>query len=90
MAPQLGRPATERSFAKALFQADANMVPDPDAGILHVQLPPLATTAEDAAAAALCADLNARRAIFPGSRMRLEYEFLSAHPAVAPGAGVAG
>ena len=45
VAPNLGQPATVCSFAKALLQADANTMPDPDAGVLRAQLLPLATTA---------------------------------------------
>ena len=43
VAPELGQPATVRSFVKAIFQADANLPPDPAAGILRVQLLPLTT-----------------------------------------------
>ena len=84
VAPLLGQPATVRSFVKALHQADANVLPDHDAGILRVQLLPLVTTAQDDAAAALCDHLNAQRTIFPDSGMRLEFKVLSAPPAEAP------
>ena len=84
VAPELGQPATVRSFVKALFQADANLLPDPAAGILRVQLLPLTTPAQDAAAAALCQQLNACRAVYPGTNLRLEYEILSASPGALP------
>ena len=83
VAPQLGKPAAVRSFVKALFQCDANLRPHAAAGILRVQLLPLATQAQDEAAAALCAQLNACRAVYPGTNLRLEYQIMSASPPAA-------
>ena len=83
VAPQLGKPAAVRSFVKALFQCDANLRPYAAAGILRVQLLPLATQAQDEAAAALCAQLNACRAVYPGTNLRLEYQIMSPSPPAA-------
>ena len=83
VAPQLGKPAAVRSFVKALFQCDANLRPHAAAGILRVQLLPLATQAQDEAAAALCAQLNKCRAVYPGTNLRLEYQIMSASPPAA-------
>ena len=44
---------------------------------------PLATQAQDEAAAALCAQLNACRAVYLGTNLRLEYQIMSASPPAA-------
>ena len=48
VAPELGQPVTVRSFVKALFQADANLLPDPANGILRVQRRPCASSSTPA------------------------------------------
>ena len=54
-----------------------------------MQLLPLTTPAWDAAAGVLCQHLNARRAVYPATALRLEYEILSASRAAVPQAGAA-
>ena len=80
LAPHLGKPAAVRALVKALFRADANLRPDPAAGTLTVQLPHMATQAQDEAVAALCAALNRSRTVYPGTDLRLVYEILPDAP----------
>ena len=73
------RPLTE------LFQSDADIVPEPENGILRVRILGTASNAGDAAIAGLLEELNQTRTIFPGTGLRMVYEL----PEVAgkPGKG---
>lgn len=75
LAPELDNPETARSLLKALFQSDASLLPDPQAGTLTVRLLHQASRAQDAALAPLLAELNQTRTVFPGTELRLVYEF---------------
>ena len=77
LAPELDNPETARSLLKALFQSDASLLPDPAAGTLTVRLLHQASRAQDAALAPLLAELNRTRTVFPGTQLRLVYEFPS-------------
>ncbi len=77
LAPELDNPETARSLLKALFQSDASLLPDPAAGTLTVRLLHQASRAQDAALAPLLAELNQTRTVFPGTQLRLVYEFPS-------------
>jgi len=77
LAPQLDNPATARSLLKALFQSDASLLPDPQAGTLTVRLPHQASRAQDAALVPLLDELNRTRTVFPGTQLRLVYELPS-------------
>ena len=77
LAPQLDNPETARSLLKALFRSDASLLPDPAAGTLTVRLLHQASRAHDAALAPLLAELNRTRTVFPGTQLRLVYEFPS-------------
>ncbi len=81
LAPELDNPETARSLLKALFQSDASLLPDPQAGTLTVRLLHQASRAQDAALAPLLAELNQTRTVFPGTELRLVYEFPPAPPA---------
>ena len=75
LAPELDNPDTARSLLKALFQSDASLLPDPAAGTLTVRLLHQASRAHDAALTPLLAKLNRTRTVFPGTQLRLVYEF---------------
>lgn len=77
LAPGLDNPETARSLLKALFQSDASLLPDPATGTLTVRLLHQASRAQDAALAPLLAELNRTRTAFPGTQLRLVYEFTS-------------
>ncbi len=57
-----------------LFRSDADIIPDPDNGILRVRIPGTAGDAGDAVVAGLPEELNQTRTIFPRTRLRMVYE----------------
>ena len=66
--------AQGRPHLKALFHADADILPEPEQGILRVRILGTASDASDAALAGLFAQLNQPRTCFPGTSLRLVYE----------------
>jgi hypothetical protein len=66
-----------RSLLRAIYQTEADLVPDPQARTLTVRLHPLANASSDEAVRHLCAELNAAEAIFPGTDLRLISELIS-------------
>ena len=67
LAPHPGKPEEVRALAKTLLQSHASLRPGPAAGTLTVQLPPMATQAQDDAVAPLCAELNRSATLSPGT-----------------------
>ena len=74
---QLGpHPAQDpRAVLKALFRSDACLLPDPAAGTLTVRLHHPTTWGRERKLQRLLADLNASRTRYPGTNLRLLYEF---------------
>jgi len=66
-----------RSFAKSLYQLEADLLPDKEKGILKVRLHRLATRSADETLEGLCSILNETETIFPGTNLRLFYEMVS-------------
>ena len=66
-----------RSLLRAIYQTEADLVPDPQAGTLTVRLHPLANASSDEAVRHLCAELNSAETIFPGTDLRLICEVIS-------------
>ena len=75
-----GKKQRPRRPLRALFQSDADIIPEPDAGILRVRILGTASDAGDAAFRGLIEELNQTRTIFPGTTLRMVYE-LPACPA---------
>lgn len=73
----MARPAEARSLLRAIYQHEADLVPNDAAGTLTVRLHHLASHAQDAALRHLCAELNATETVFPGTKLRLVYELVS-------------
>ena len=71
------RSESARSALKALFSTDASLAPDPARGTLTVQFLRLADPAHDRALEPLFKQLNATRTIYPGTQLRLLYDWLS-------------
>ena len=69
-----GREPRPRRPLRALFQADADLLPDPRRGLLRVRLLGLASPAADAALRGLLDELNQTRTAFPGTNLRMVYE----------------
>ena len=73
---------------RALLTSDANIIPQPDEGILRIQLLGLGSAACDRMLMPLIEELNATATIYPGTELRLVYE-LTANPLpdVSPDSG---
>ena len=69
-----GKKQRPRRPLRALFQSDADIIPEPDAGILRVRILGTASKAGDAAFTGLLEELNRTRTIFPGTKLRMVYE----------------
>ena len=81
-----GQQPRPRPHLKALFQSDADILPEPEQGILRVRILGTASNASDAALAGLLAQLNQTRTCFPGTSLRLVYE-LPPNPSLNPASG---
>ena len=57
-----------------LFQSDADIIPDPENGVLRVCILGTASDAGDAAIAGLLDELNRTRTVFPGTDLQMVYE----------------
>ena len=69
-----GKKPNARKLLRALLTSDANIIPEPQAGILRVQILGLANDALDRALEPLIDELNRTRTTYPGTRLRLVYE----------------
>ena len=69
-----GKKPNARRLLRALLTSDANIIPEPAAGILRIQLLGLGSDACDRMLAPLIEELNATRTIYPGTELRLVYE----------------
>jgi prepilin-type processing-associated H-X9-DG protein len=66
-----------RSLLRQLYGAEADLLPDVQASIVTVRLHHLANHCADLAIQHLCDELNATATVFPGTTLRLNYEFVS-------------
>ena len=91
MAPVIttqGKKPNARRLLRALLTSDANIIPVPANGILRIQLLGLGSDACDRMLAPLVEELNATRTIYPGTDLRLVYEFAGdPPPEVSPDSG---
>ena len=69
-----GKKRNARKLLRALLTSDANIIPEPQDGILRVQILGLANDALDRALEPLIEELNRTRTTYPGTRLRLVYE----------------
>ena len=69
-----GKKRNARRLLRALLTSDANIVPEPDNGILRVQILGFASNAADRALHPLIEELNATATIYPGTELTLVYE----------------
>lgn len=67
----LKRPDEARRLLRALYTTEADLLPDPEAGILTVRLHHGANAATDQVTAKLCEELNATETAFPRTNLRL-------------------
>ncbi len=92
MAPVIsaqGKKLNARRLLRALLTSAANIIPEPDKGILRIQLLGLGSDACDRMLAPLIEELNATtRTIYPGTELRLVYELAGdPQPTVSPDSG---
>ncbi len=73
----MSRPDDTRTLLRAIYNAEADLIPDQTAQTLTVRLHHLANASADDAAHHLCQELNATETIFPGTNLRLVYELVS-------------
>ena len=69
-----GKNQRPRRHLRALFQADADILPEPGNGILRVRILGTASNAGDNAIAGLLEELNQTRTVYPGTNLRMVYE----------------
>ena len=65
-----------RSLLRQLYCTDADLLPDPQAATLTVRLHHMANRSADLAIRHLCDELNATATLFPGTNLRLVYDFV--------------
>ncbi len=83
MAPVIGaqgKKPNARRLLRALLTSDANLIPNPGAGILRIQFLGLGSDACDRMLAPLIEELNATATIYPGTELRLVYEMAANSP----------
>jgi len=66
-----------RSLLRAIYNTEADMVPDMEANTLTIRLHPLANNSSDRAVRHLCEEINLTETVFPGTELRLIYELVS-------------
>ncbi len=67
----IAHPDEARSLLRALYQTEADLLPDPEAGTLTVRLHHMANRCSDEAIRKLCDELNATETQFPRTHLRL-------------------
>jgi hypothetical protein len=70
---ELARTDDARSLVRDLFCSEADLTPDPDKGVLEVQVHPMSNPRADRAIAHLLEHLNAAEFTYPGTRLQLVY-----------------
>jgi len=74
---KMSRPEEARSLLRAIYTAEADLIPNMDNKTLTVRLHHLANRSSDEAVRHLCAELNATETIYPETELRLVYELVS-------------
>jgi predicted nucleic acid-binding Zn-ribbon protein len=66
-----------RSLLRALYNTEADLLPDENAGTLTVRVHHQANRCNDEVIRHLCTELNQTETVFPGTQLRLVYELIS-------------
>jgi hypothetical protein len=74
---KMSHPDEARSLLRALYAAEADILPDPALGTLTVRLHHLANRGSGEVLRHLCSELNSTETVFPGTNLRLNYELVS-------------
>ena len=72
--PTLDGNQLSRGLLKSLFTSDADIIPEPDKGLLRIRLLGIANNRNDVLVTALFEELNKTKTIFPGTTLQLFYE----------------
>ena len=71
---KMARRGDARSLLRAIYATEVDILPDPLAKTLTIQLHSLASQSSDQAVHHLCDVLDATETLFPGTDLRLIYE----------------
>jgi hypothetical protein len=74
---QMARDDDARSLLRAIYSADADLIPDEEKATLTVRLHHHANHCADETLRHLCAELNETETRFPGTNLRLVYDLVS-------------
>ena len=80
--------ATARRLLQDLFVTEADLLPEPESQLLHVQIHRSSRPAVDRALSRLFDQLNQMQFKFPGTQLELRYRLLGEDPAPPPQNGV--
>lgn len=85
VAPHYKRTHREgRALVRELLESPADVLPDPEAGLLRIKLHPLANPRSNEAVAALCRHLNSAQTTYPKTDWILHYEPVNAASIIDP------
>ena len=70
----LARADDARALLRQIYDTEADLLPDAEAGTLTVQIHHLTPAAHDQALEKLCEQLNATETVFPGTELRLVFK----------------
>lgn len=74
---RMSHPDEARSLLRAIYAAEADILPDLPKGILTVRLHHLANRSSADVIHHLCSELNSTETVFPGTNLRLNYKLVS-------------
>lgn len=74
----LARPDDARSLLRDLFRSEADLLPDVEHQLLHVQVHPMSNPRSNRAIAHLLTYLNAAELTYPGTELKLDYSIAGA------------
>lgn len=66
-----------RKFIQKICTTEANLHPDPEAGILHVEIHSLATPKDNRILQVLCEEMNNTQTLYPATKMQLFFKMVS-------------
>ena len=66
-----------RNLLRAIFNAEADLLPNEEKGILEIRIHHLATHCNDETLRYLCVELNKTETKFPGTNLSLVYDLVS-------------
>ena len=73
---KMSHPNESRRLLRSIYNNEADIIPDEKNNTLTIRLHHLANKSEDELAAHLCEELNETQTVFPGTKLRMNYEIL--------------